>query len=179
MVKRLFDIFFALMLLVVCSPLTLVLALAVKLSSGGPAIHASPRVGKDGEIFRYLRFRTMAGNPPTKTVLGRTLGNLSLDELPVLWNILKGELSFVGPRPERPEKVDLNDPDWQVVLTVRPGITGPGLLRYLAAYNNTAVQQRIKPDVYYALNQSFWFDCQLLGRTLLLWLKMGHLKGKI
>jgi lipopolysaccharide/colanic/teichoic acid biosynthesis glycosyltransferase len=179
MFKRLFDIFIALLLGISCLPLTLALALAVKLESSGPAIHPSLRVGKGGRLFHYFRLRTMTGEPLQKTAVGKIIGNLSLDELPVFWNILKGDLSFVGPRPEIPEKVDLADPDWQIILTIRPGITGLGLLKYLDAYNQTDVQQRIEPDVYYALNHSLWFDMKLLGKTFLLWLKMGHLKGKL
>ena len=178
MFKRLFDLILALFLGVLCLPLTLLLALLVKLESPGSAIHPSPRVGKEGKIFHYLRFRTMAGQPPRKTSLGRMIGNLSLDELPVFWNIVKGDLSFVGPRPEIPEKVDLSDPDWQTILSVRPGITGLGLLKYLDQYNQTDIHERIRPDVYYALNHSLWFDLKLMGQTFWLWLKMGHLKGK-
>jgi lipopolysaccharide/colanic/teichoic acid biosynthesis glycosyltransferase len=179
MAKRFFDIILAAILGILLLPVAVVIVILIRVESIGSVVYPSLRMGKDKRPFSLLRFRTMAGSPPQKTKFGRWIGNLSLDELPVLWNVLKGDMSFVVPRPEIPEKVDLADPDWQIILTVRPGMTGLGLLKYLDKYNETAVTERIQPDVYYAQHQSFLFDCQLLVKTISLWIRMGHLKGKI
>jgi len=179
MIKRLFDIAIAAILGTLCLSLALLIACAVWLESGSPIIYPSLRIGQFGKPFFYFRFRTMAGDPLHKTRFGRFIGNLSLDELPVLWNVLKGELSIVGPRPEILEKVDLSDPVRQTILSVRSGITGLGLLSYLEKFNETAVQERIQPDLFYALNHSLSLDIRLMWKTAYLWAKMGHLKGKM
>lgn len=177
--KRLIDILLATVLGLLSLPFVGLIACCMWLESGSPVFYASLRVGRYGRAFRYLRFRTMSGHPPQKTRFGRFIGNLSLDELPVFWNILKGELSFIRPRPEVPEKVDLDDLVWQKILSVRPGLAGPGLLTYLDKYNETPIQERIQPDLYYAQNKSLGFDLKLMLKTIYLWVKMGHLKGKM
>ena len=96
----------------------------------------------------------------------------------MLWNILKSELSVVGPRPEKTEKVDLDDADWQKVLSVKPGLMSLGGLTFLDRFNQTSVKDRIQPDVYYAENQSILLDIEILCKTLYFWVRMGHLKGK-
>ena len=120
----------------------------------------------------------MAGNPLQKTRFGRFIGNRSLDDLPTLWNIVRGDMSLVGPRPEIPEKVDLSDANWHKVLSVRPGLSGLGLLTLRERYNQTSVQERLQPEVYYAEHSSFLFDLQLMLQTLYWWLRMGHVKGR-
>ncbi len=178
MIKRLFDLAIATLWSVVSAPLALIIALVIKLESPGPVIYPSQRVGRYGKPFLYYRFRTRTGTPPIYTHFGRLIGNLSLDEIPVLWNILIGDLSFVGPRPEVPAKVDLNDPDWQKILSVRPGLTGLGGLTFLDKFNQTSVKERIQPEVYYVAHQSFLMDVRILARTLYKWTQMGHLKGR-
>jgi len=178
MAKRLFDSVVAGILAILVIPLAGVIACVIWLESGSPVLHCSLRVGRYGRPFHYVRFRTMAGHPAHRTRFGRFIGNLSLDELPVLWNILKGDLSFIGPRSEIPEKVDLDDPAWQTILTVRPGITGPGLLAYLDSYNETPVHERIQPDLFYARHGSLGFDIRIMGMTIYYWVRMGHLKGR-
>jgi lipopolysaccharide/colanic/teichoic acid biosynthesis glycosyltransferase len=101
------------------------------------------------------------------------IGNLSLDDLPTVFNVLKGDMSIVGPRAEVPEKVDLADSDWRKVLSVRPGLAGLGALTYLSAYNSTPVSERIKPEVYYVENQSLLLDLRILGRTIYWLAHMG------
>ncbi len=182
MLKRTFDLIFATLLAVLFTPLALVIALAIWMESGGPLLYHSERVGRHGKCFFYHRFRTVkrpyAAPPYEPTRVGRFIGSLSLDEIPALWNILKGEMSFIGPRAERPEKVDLADPDWQKVLAVRPGLAGLGALTFLDRYNQTSVRERIQPEVYYVENQSFRLDMEILFKTLYLLMKMGHLKGR-
>jgi lipopolysaccharide/colanic/teichoic acid biosynthesis glycosyltransferase len=125
--------------LIVLFPILVLSALLVRLSSNGPIIFKQERVGRSGENFTLYKFRTMftseKGLPITAktdnriTPVGRFLRNAKLDELPEIYNVLRGDMSFVGPRPEVKELVDLNDPLWKEVLSVRPGITDPVTLR--------------------------------------------------
>ncbi len=131
----------ALVLLVLLSPLILALAIAVRLSSSGPAFHRAVRV-RPGGTFTLFKLRTMRAVPmgtgpgitaagdPRVTRLGRMLRRTKLDELPQLWNVVRGEMALVGPRPEDPRYVDLTDPLHAEVFGARPGITGPTALRY-------------------------------------------------
>lgn len=182
MLKRAFDLFLVIVLGVIFTPLALIIALVIQLESRGPFLYNSQRVGKGGKLFFHHRLRLVKGSPYKSpyehTRFGRFIGNLSLDEIPVLWNILKGEMSFIGPRAEKPEKVELSDPDWQKVLSVKPGLTGLGALTFLGKYNQTSVRDRIQPEVYYAENCSFLLDVQILLKTLYFWVRMGHLKGR-
>lgn len=138
--KRALDILFALPGLVVAAPVIAVLAALVKLTSRGPAFYKQDRVGKDGRVFKMIKLRTMRANAeaksgpvwslkndPRETWLGRFLRRTHLDELPQLWNVLKGDMSLVGPRPERPffvEKFGKEIPNYGERHAVRPGITG-------------------------------------------------------
>lgn len=160
------------------APLALLVALALQLEGHGSVIIYTQRVGQFGAPFRHYRFRTMAGAPLKKTPLGRIIGNLSLDDLPTLWNIIRGDLSLVGPRPEVPEKVNLHDPAWQKVLSVKPGLISQALLSLREHYNTSSVQERLRPELEYVMQQSFWLDLQLILKTLYWWLRLGHIKGR-
>ena len=120
MLKRLFDLAWALFWLIVTAPVILVIAILIKLDSPGPVLYVPQMVGQNGKRFRLFRFRTMHIDKPTHlspgerlTRVGRFIRNYSLDHLPTLVNILRGDLSAVGPRPMEPEVVDLQDPSWQ------------------------------------------------------------------
>ena len=176
--KRILDILIALGILIVSSPLAIMIALGTKLDSPGPVIISTRRVGRGGQLFSHYRFRTMAGSPSQKTRFGRFIGNRSLDDIPTLWNVLRGDMSLIGPRPEVPEKVDLSDATWRKVLSVRPGLSGLGLLTLREHYNQASVQERLQPEVYYAEHSSFLFDVQLMLQTMYWWLRMGHVKGR-
>jgi len=125
--------------LVVASPFMALIALAIAVSSRGPILFRQKRVGQHGHLFELHKFCTMtpsnggpqvtSSNDQRITPLGRFLRRSKLDELPTLWNVLKGEMALVGPRPEVPRYVKLEDPIWQTVLAVRPGITDPVTLR--------------------------------------------------
>ena len=129
------DALLAALGLAVASPLLALAALAVALSSPGPVLFRQERVGRGGRPFTFLKLRTMrhdaggpgvtAGGDPRVTAVGRLLRRSKLDELPSLWNVVRGEMALVGPRPELPRYVDLDHPDWQAVLAVRPGLTDP------------------------------------------------------
>src|SRR5437879_3251790 len=144
MLKRIFDLIVASLLLAALLPVALIIAIGVKLSSPGPAIQSTRRIGKDGRVFAHYRFLTMGGPPLQLTRFGRRIGNLTLDEIPALWNVVRGDLSLVGPRAAKPEEVSLADADWQKVLSVRPGLVGLGPLTFLDGFNLTPIKDRIK-----------------------------------
>lgn len=141
--KRGFDLTAALLGLVMTSPIVAVAALAVKLDSPGPAFFSGPRVGRDGRLFRIHKLRSMrtgadkagpavtAGGDPRVTRLGRFLRRSKLDELPQLWNVVKGDMSLVGPRPEHPGYVEHYTAEQRRLLSVRPGITGPAAIAFI------------------------------------------------
>jgi lipopolysaccharide/colanic/teichoic acid biosynthesis glycosyltransferase len=126
--------------LIVCAPLFAIVALAILVSSPGSILFRQQRVGRNGQIFILVKFRTMkatrsrgpqvtAKDDTRITRVGRVLRATKIDELPELWNVLKGDMSLVGPRPEVPGYVDLSDPGWREVLKVRPGLTDPVTMR--------------------------------------------------
>jgi lipopolysaccharide/colanic/teichoic acid biosynthesis glycosyltransferase len=136
---RLFDTVVAGSVLVLLSPLLLLLAVLVKATSPGPALFRQRRVGRGGNPFTLFKFRSMtvASSGPAVTAsgdrrvtpVGRLLRLLKLDELPQFWNVLVGDMSLVGPRPEVPEYVEMSDRDWKKILSVRPGLTDPVTVR--------------------------------------------------
>jgi lipopolysaccharide/colanic/teichoic acid biosynthesis glycosyltransferase len=140
--KRVLDIIFSLAGLVAIWPFLALIGLAVLLTSGRPVLFSQERVGLNGRPFRLLKFRTMRnlegaesglfepGNQARVTPVGRFLRAYKLDELPQLWNVLKGEMSFVGPRPEIRKWVEAYPERWRKVLTIRPGITDPASIHY-------------------------------------------------
>lgn len=177
--KRLFDLGCLLLLAPVALPLLPVIALAVLVFSGRPVLYSQERVGYGGRPFRMWKFRTMrvgaeegwgprlaTRDDPRVTPIGRWLRPLRLDELPQLWNVLLGEMSFVGPRPERPEFVAeflAEIPYYALRLRVKPGLTG---LAQLYGSYDLDVREKLKYDLYYLLHYSPALDLLLLLRTL-------------
>ena len=138
--KRAFDLVVSTVGLVVTSPIVFVAAIAVKLDSPGPAFYSGRRAGRDGREFRIHKLRSMrsgagpgitAGDDPRITNVGRFLRRSKIDELPQLLNVVKGEMSLVGPRPEDPAYVERYTPEQRRLLSVRPGITGPAALAFI------------------------------------------------
>jgi Undecaprenyl-phosphate glucose phosphotransferase len=177
--KRIFDIVFSSIFLLAVSPLFLLLALAVKLSSRGQVLFAQERVGLDGRAFRMLKFRTMrtdaeAAGPsfaqskdPRATRLGSLLRRLSLDELPQLLNVLAGDMSLVGPRPERPmfiARFRKRIPRYQLRHMVKAGMTGWAQIHGLRG--NTSIAKRVEYDLYYIEHWSLLLDLKILLRTV-------------
>lgn len=180
LVKRSFDVVFSAAVLLVLAPLMLVVALAVKLSSRGPVLFRQERMGLDGESFAMLKFRTMpvgaeaATGPvwtteddPRPTALGRLLRRFSLDELPQFVNVLRGEMSVVGPRPERPvfvEQFRRTVPGYMLRHKVKSGITGWAQVHGLRG--NTSLETRIQHDLEYIEHWSIWLDLKIIARTI-------------
>ncbi|WP_434380812.1 undecaprenyl-phosphate glucose phosphotransferase [Melittangium boletus] len=178
--KRVFDVLFALVALFVSAPFMLVVALAVKLTSRGPLLYAQERMGMDGQTFHILKFRTMrtdaessgalmaSKDDPRRTPIGTFLRKYSLDELPQFFNVLTGDMSLVGPRPERPvfiEEFKRQIPRYHLRHKVKAGITGWAQVNGLRG--QTSIQKRIEYDLYYIENWSLLMDLKILVRTAL------------
>jgi len=177
--KRVFDVVLSLLALVLLSPLLLVVALLVRLSSPGPVLFRQERMGMDGRTFHILKFRTMrtdaeaagatmaSAGDPRRTPLGAFLRASSLDELPQLLNVFVGDMSLVGPRPERPvfiEEFKQRIPKYHLRHKVKAGITGWAQIHGLRG--QTSIEKRIEFDLYYIENWSLGLDVRILLRTV-------------
>lgn len=187
---RWLEVGLALTGLCLASPVMFVALVAVRLTTSGPALFRQVRLGRQAKPFTLVKFRTMTVGEPGAAVtargdsritpVGRLLRKSKLDELPELWNILRGDMSFVGPRPEVPRYVDTSDPRWQRVLSVRPGLTDPVTLRLrneeelLAAvtgdpedYYRTVLQPyKLRGYWAYVRRRTAWSDLRVLLLTL-------------
>lgn len=182
-IKRLIDLFTALICLVVFSPLFLACYIVIKHEDGGPAIFKQERIGRFGRPFYIYKFRSMVvdaekdgpalyghENETRMTKVGKFLREHHLDELPQLWNVVKGEMAFIGPRPERKYYIDQimqHDPRYVYLYQVRPGVTS-----YATLYNGYTdtmekMLRRLELDLYYIEHRSLWFDGVLLVKTFL------------
>lgn len=178
-VKRITDIVCSGMGLLVLGPFMALIALLIRLESKGRIIYRQERVGLDGQVFSMMKFRSMyegaeqssgpvwaSANDDRKTPLGNILRKTSLDELPQLFNILKGEMSLVGPRPERPHFVDnfkKSIPSYMLRLKMKAGLTGWAQVN--GWRGNTSLEKRIEYDLYYIKHWSFWFDIKIIAMT--------------
>jgi lipopolysaccharide/colanic/teichoic acid biosynthesis glycosyltransferase len=188
--KRSFDAALAAVGLVLVSPVLLTVAAAIKLTSNGPVFYRGRRVGLNGEPFDMLKFRTMVTDAdkiggsstpeddPRVTGVGKKLRRYKLDELPQLWNVLKGEMSFVGPRPQVQWAVDLYTPEERKILGVRPGITDEASLKFSneaeilkgsadpdKAYIELIHPEKMRLSLEYVRTRSFSQDLSIIGRT--------------
>ena len=172
-IKRIIDFILALLGLIIASPILLIVAILVKTKLGSPILFRQPRVGLNGEVFEMVKFRTMKdatdadGNPlPDElrlTKFGQLLRKTSLDELPELWNVLKGDMSLVGPRPLLVEYLPLYSEEQMKRHHVRPGITGYAQVN---GRNNISWTKKFELDVYYVENFSLWLDVKILFQTV-------------
>jgi lipopolysaccharide/colanic/teichoic acid biosynthesis glycosyltransferase len=198
--KRAFDIMFSLAVLVVTAPVVLVAAIAIRLDSPGPAFFLQERMGLGGRRFRLLKLRGMyvdsaqlfphlydyqnldpalsdtscvfrPDDDPRVTRVGRVLRKFSIDELPNFWNVLRGDLSVVGPRPEIPEVAHLYGADLPRLLSVRPGVTSPAKARHRI---ELSFDQTLALDLEYLERQSFWLDLVTITHTLANILRGGN-----
>lgn len=191
LLKRSFDILVSFLSLILLSPLMILIASAIKIESPGPAVYVSRRNGKKGKLFNFYKFRTMVRgadgmleslrhldetdgpifkirNDPRVTRMGRFLRRYSLDELPQLWNVLKGDMSLVGPRPPTPNEV-AQYADWQLKrLEIRPGLT---CLWQVKGRSDLSFREWMKFDLFYIENWSFWLDIKIILRTILVVLR--------
>ncbi|WGW00525.1 sugar transferase [Vibrio sp. YMD68] len=173
MLKRLFDVFVSVSVLIVFSPLFAFLAFKVRRNLGSPILFEQTRPGLDGQPFKMIKFRTMRdavdkeGNPlpdsERMTAFGNKLRNSSLDELPELWNVLKGEMSLVGPRPLLMQYLPLYSKDQACRHNVRPGVTGWAQIN---GRNAISWEDKFKLDTWYVDNQSFILDIKILFLTV-------------
>lgn len=206
MMKRLFDFLVAAIGGLLLLPLTLLIALAVRLSSPGPVLYIQERIGKGGKRFRCMKFRTMTvgadregsvttGKDARITPLGRWLRRFKLDELPQIWHVVKGDMSFVGPRPDVPGYADRLCGEERIILSVRPGITGPATLAFRneealladredpVAYNDTVLwPAKIRLNMEYVRTRTFWRDIGYILVTVIpplgRWLKLVPQNGR-
>jgi len=190
--KHIFDLIASFIGLLFLSPLIILISFTILLTSGLPVFYLQNRVGKNGIIFKIIKFRTMIHNADTMleksitvanddriTVIGKFLRRWKLDELPTLVNILKGDMSFVGPRPDIPGYADKLEGDPRRILGMRPGITGPATLKYsneeqfLAGvdnpkkYNDEVIfPDKVKINLEYIDNWSLWMDIKIIFKTI-------------
>ena len=191
LLKRLFDILTSFFGLLVLWPVLLVVAMLIKIKMGeGPVFFTQQRVGRHSKLFTMVKFRTMSvGHSGSSisvkgesriTPLGATLRKYKLDELPELWNVLKGDMSFVGPRPDVPGYADKLTGENRKILELRPGITGPASMTYSneeeilaeqddpVKYNNEVIwPDKVRINLEYMKRQSFWLDIKIIIYTVL------------
>lgn len=174
-IKRAADVVIAVVLLILLSPIMLVACIAVKLEDGGPVLFRQVRPGKNCELFTVYKFRTMSvrttdgngrelGDMERTTKVGKILRKTSVDELPQLFNVLKGDMSFIGPRPLLPEYLDFYTPEQNRRHDVLPGISG---LAQVNGRNALTWEQKFEYDVSYVDNFSFKTDLQIFFKTIL------------
>ncbi|TQQ55119.1 sugar transferase [Vibrio cholerae] len=173
MIKRLFDLFASFLGLLVLSPIIVIVAWKIRKNLGSPVLFRQTRSGLNGQPFEMIKFRTMKdavdanGNPlpdsERMTPFGDKLRNSSLDELPELWNVLKGEMSLVGPRPLLMQYLPLYSKEQARRHEVRPGVTGWAQIN---GRNAISWEEKFKLDVWYVDNRSFWLDLRILLLTV-------------
>lgn len=188
-IKRVFDLVCSILMLIVLSPLMLVIALLIKLYDGGPVFYRQDRLTKDGKVFQVYKFRSMRVDSEKQgarlamkgdsrvTPIGKVLRNIHFDELPQLFNIIQGDMSLVGPRPERPEiaaEYCKDIPEFNYRLKVKAGLTG-----YAQVYGkyNTTPYDKLKLDLTYIENYSFFLDLQLIATTVKILFQKENTEG--
>jgi lipopolysaccharide/colanic/teichoic acid biosynthesis glycosyltransferase len=188
-IKAIFERFAAALLILLASPLMAVLALLIKRGSRGPVFYSQIRLGRHGRHFRIWKLRTMrhdcekvtgpvwaTANDARVTGIGRILRDTHLDEVPQLWNILRGEMSLIGPRPERPEiaaRIEPAVPGFHRRLQVKPGVTGLAQLHLPPDTEVAQVARKLSYDLYYVRNQSLRLDVGILLSTAFHFLAAG------
>lgn len=179
--KRVLDVGFAFVVLALGMPLWLLIALLIKLDSPGPVLYKQERVGREGKLFKILKFRSMYQDAekqgpqwanrkdPRVTRVGKILRKLHLDEIPQMWNVLKGDMSLVGPRPERPmfvEELSRQIPLYPRRLRVRPGITGWAQVKHKYDESVEDVKKKVQYDLFYIENMSLRMDFKIILSTI-------------
>ncbi|MBF0457291.1 MAG: sugar transferase [Nitrospirae bacterium] len=192
-IKPMFDKMFASVMIISTAPFLLLIALLVKIDSKGPAIFKQQRVGLLGKVFTIYKFRSMKEtrgedthpftekNDPRLTRIGKIIRSVRADELPQLWNVIKGDMSLIGPRPEQVEIVEqLNAslPEYHIRHTIKPGITGWAQVKYKYTNRKSDVPHKLLYDFYYIQHMSFKIDLYIVFATLKVILS-GQYEGDI
>lgn len=204
--KRSFDVFVSGLVILVALPLWFLVAILIKLESPGPVFYRGSRVGKDGNEFKIYKFRSMVNladqtgigitqrDDQRITRIGHVLRNLKIDEMPQLLNVLKGEMSIVGPRPEDPKFVEYYTPEQREVLKFRPGMASPAFIKFrneetiLAQENAEDLEQiyiseimpkKLEMDLDYIAKQTFLYDLRILFSAALSLFNLFGTKGEI
>lgn len=187
--NQMFDISISMIALVALSPILALIAGAILLETGWPVLFTQLRVGRGGQMFLVRKFRTMRAGRPGRSItasgdfritrLGRFLRKFKLDELPQFWNVVRGEMSLVGPRPEVPEFVDRRQRIWDSVLKVRPGITDPASIAYrneeellakaadpIRYYREAVLPAKLALNLEYIEKRSLWLDLKVIAQTV-------------
>lgn len=170
--KRIFDLLIASLVLVITTPVLMIIAIAIRMESGRPILYRQHCVGMHGHAFDMLRFRTMVDTPTHRTPderltpVGRFIRNYSLDEFPLLFNVLRGDMSIIGPRPTEARFVDMTDPAWQRILSVRPGVISYAVLGLARDFNASSQPVRKCLELDYLRQQSLRFDMQVLHNAV-------------
>jgi lipopolysaccharide/colanic/teichoic acid biosynthesis glycosyltransferase len=178
--KSLFDYTISALSLILLIPLILILSIINKITTKGPVIYSQKRVGKNGRPFLMYKFRSMyhgvengapllsGKNDKRITSVGRFMRKHRLDEIPNFFNVIKGDMSIVGPRPEQEYYIDLivdKAPAYKILQNVKPGIISWGIVKYGYASNVDEMIERLDYDLYYMQNRSFWFDLKVIFCT--------------
>ena len=194
MAKRTFDLVFSIIGLIIFSPLLLATGILILVTLGWPVLYSPKRTGKANKLFTVRKFRSMkistgptshhsGDDDPRSTSVGRWIRRFKLDELPQLWNVAKGEMSFVGPRPETPDYTKLYNKDQEVILELRPGITDFASIEFAdlgpllkgddpdKLYFEKVWDRKMELRMKYVLEQSFWVDLRLIMTTIMQILK--------
>jgi lipopolysaccharide/colanic/teichoic acid biosynthesis glycosyltransferase len=181
MLKIIIDYLLTIFCLVVLTPVIIILAVIIKLTGSGPVIYSQERIGYLGKPFKIYKFRSMyhgtengkpllSGRKDTRiTTIGRFMRKHKLDEIPNFINVLKGEMSLVGPRPEQQffiEQIVVTNPEYKILQGIKPGITSWGQVKYGYAASVSEMIERLEYDLYYYRNKSFWFDIKILLYTI-------------
>lgn len=189
MIRRIFDLIFALFWLILLAPVILVIAILIKLDSPGPILYAPHMVGQHGQSFRLFRFRTMSMDKPSHlsaneklTHVGRFIRNYSLDHLPTLVNLLNGDLTIIGPRPMETEVVDFQDPIWQRYFQAKPGLINYAVLKLGKMWTPTRTSSpglNQELELEYLQKQSPMFDLRLFWQSMRAFiLSKGNVKAR-
>lgn len=178
-IKRILDFVFSLILMPIVFIIIIVVSIAIKVEDRGPIFYFADRIGKNGKIFKMYKFRSMIVNAPDirledgstynseddnrVTKVGRVLRKTSIDEIPQIINILIGEMSFVGPRPDSAMWLDNYTEEERIILTVRPGVTG---YNQVISRNSVGTKEKIQNDIIYVKNISFLYDLKIILLTI-------------
>jgi len=179
--KQLFDILFSLIAILLLLPIYITISIGIKISSPGIIIYKQERIGKNGKPFTIYKFRSMIENAEKNgpklsskddsriTKFGRFLRRTRLDEIPQFFNVIKGDMSIIGPRPERPyfiNKIMKQKPEYEQILKIKPGISSLGQIKYGYAENINQMLERLVYDLHYVKHRSFKLDFKILLETI-------------